>query len=94
MLQDTTPEEHLNLLIYLENYLGKVLASYEEFMLGGKTYYFSPGGFLYRKDSGSEEEGGYFCGYLDDEVWQYLKKVQRSRYCFLPTTDRDSPSCR
>ena len=29
------------------------LAPYEEFKLGGKTYYFTPGGFLYRKDPGT-----------------------------------------
>ena len=74
MLKDNTPEEHLNLLIDLQNNLGKILAPYEEFMLDWKAYYISPGGFLHRKDPGSEEEGGYFCGYLDDEVWQYLKK--------------------
>jgi hypothetical protein len=74
MLQDTTAETHLALLIELENYLGKPLGSYEEFVLGGKTYYFSPGGFLYRKkDPGSEEVGGSFCGYLDGEVWECLK---------------------
>ena len=83
MLQDTTAETHFALLIDLENYLGKVLGSYEEFMLGGKTYYFSPGGFLYRKDPGSEEVGGHFCGYLDDEVWECLKthlKGHRAAY--------------
>jgi hypothetical protein len=74
MLQDNTPEEHLNLLIDLQNKLGKVLDPYEEFMLRGKAYYISPGGFLYRKDPGSEEEGGYFWGYLDDEVWEHLEK--------------------
>jgi hypothetical protein len=75
MLQPSnTAEDHLNLFIDLQNNLGKILAPYEKFMLSGKIYYFSPGGFLYRKDTGSEEEGGYFCGYLDDEVWQYLRK--------------------
>ena len=49
MLPDTTAEAHLTLLMDLENYLGRPLGSYEEFMLGGKTYYFSPGGFLYRQ---------------------------------------------
>ncbi len=73
MLQDSTAAAHFALLIDLENYLGKPLGSYEEFVLGGKTYYFSPGGFLYRKDPGSEEVGGSFCGYLDDEVWECLK---------------------
>ena len=73
MLQDTTAEAHLALLVDLENYIGKALGSYEEVMLGGKTYYVSPGGFLYRKDPGREKEGGCFCGYLDDEVWDCLK---------------------
>jgi len=79
MLPDTTAEAHLDLLIYLENYIGKTLDPYEEFMLGGKTYYFSPGGFLYRKEPGSAEVGGYFCGYLDDEVWECLKTIRRRR---------------
>jgi hypothetical protein len=56
MLGNTTAEEHLDLLIDLENYLGKALAPYEEFMVGGKTYYLSPAGFLHRKDQ--ESEGG------------------------------------
>ncbi|MCA1740783.1 MAG: hypothetical protein LC740_18770 [Actinobacteria bacterium] len=73
MLQDTTAEDHLNLLIDLQNYSGKALAPYQEFVLGGKTYYLSPGGFLHRKDPVSEEGGGYFCGYLDDEVWHHLE---------------------
>jgi hypothetical protein len=30
-----------------------------------------PGGFLYRKDPGAEEVGGFFCGYLTDEVWHH-----------------------
>ncbi len=44
---------------------------YEEFELDGNIYYFTPGGFLYRKDPGSDEVGGFFCGYLTDEVWNY-----------------------
>ena len=79
MLPDTTAEAHLDLLIYLENYIGKALGPYEEFMLAGKTYYFSPGGFLYRKGPGSEEAEGYFCGYLDDEVWDCLKTIRKRR---------------
>ncbi len=69
----TTDNDHLNLLLELENYLGKALAPYEEFVLGGKTYYLSLGGFPHRKEPGSEEEGGFFCGYLDDEFWHHLK---------------------
>jgi hypothetical protein len=72
MSPNTTPEYHLDLLVGLENYLGKALAPYEEFMLGGKSYYLSPSGFLHRKDPGSNV-GGHFCGYLDDEVWHHLK---------------------
>jgi hypothetical protein len=54
-----------------ENYPDESLAPYQEFPVGGKTYYFTPGGFLYRKDPGTEEVGGFFCGYLDDEAWSY-----------------------
>ncbi len=39
---------------FLERYPDKALAPYEEFVLSGKTYYFTPGGFLYRKDRGAE----------------------------------------
>jgi len=69
----TTDNDHLNLLLELENYLGKALAPYEEFVLGAKTYYLSLGGFPHCKEPGSEEEGGFFCGYLDDEFWHHLK---------------------
>jgi hypothetical protein len=46
----------------------EALAPYEEFSEGGRTYYFTPGGFLYRKDPGTEEIGGFFCGFLPDET--------------------------
>ena len=71
MLRDTAAENILERLSDLENYPGDALAPYEEFLLGGKSYYFTPGGFLYRKEPGSEEVGGVFCGYLTDEVWHY-----------------------
>ena len=54
-----------------ENYPNESLAACEEFPVGGKIYYFTPGGFLYRKDPGTEEVGGFFCSYLDDEAWNY-----------------------
>lgn len=79
MPQGTTAEDHLNLLIDLQNHLGKVLAPYEEFMLGGKSYYLSPGGFLHCKAPESEEVRGYFCGYLDNEVWNHLKTYLETR---------------
>jgi hypothetical protein len=72
MLHDTAAENILERLSDLENYPEDTLAPYEEFLVGGKTYYFTPGGFLYRKEEpGSEEVGGIFCGYLTDEVWHY-----------------------
>jgi hypothetical protein len=71
MLRDTAAENILERLSDLENYPEDALAPYEEFLLGGKSYYFTPGGFLYRKELGSEEVGGLFCGYLTDEVWHY-----------------------
>jgi hypothetical protein len=69
--RDTIAENILNHLSDLENYPDEALAPYEEFTLGGKTYYFTPGGFLYRKDPGTEEVGGFLCGYLTDEAWHY-----------------------
>jgi hypothetical protein len=69
--QDTIAENILDRLSDLKNYPDEALAPYEEFTLSGKTYYFTPGGFLYRKDPGSEEVGGFLCGYLTDEVWRY-----------------------
>lgn len=54
----------------LENHPDENLVPYEEFELpDGETYYFTPGGFLYRKDPWTQEVGGFFCGYLTDEVW-------------------------
>ena len=69
--QGTTAENILDHLSDLENYPEDALAPYQEFEIGDQTYYFTPGGFLYRKDPGSEEVGGFFCGYLTDEVWRY-----------------------
>ncbi len=71
MLRDTTAENILERFSDLDNHPHKALAPYEEFLVGGRTYYFTPGGFLYRKEPGSEEVGGVFCGYLTDEVWHY-----------------------
>jgi hypothetical protein len=69
--QDHVAERVLSRLRDVENYPQEQLAPYEEFKVGANIYYFTPGGFLYRKDPGSEEVGGYFCGYLPDEVWHY-----------------------
>ena len=34
---------------------------------------------MYRKEPGSQEVGAYFCGYLDDEVWECLKTIRKRR---------------
>ena len=68
-MRDATAEKILDRLSDLEDYPDEHLAPYEEFRVGSNTYYFTPGGFLYRKDPGAEEVGGFFCGYLSDEVW-------------------------
>ena len=70
-LRDYTAESILEHLGDLENYPKETLVTYEEFLDDDKIYYFTPGGFLYRKDPGTEEVGGFFCGYLTDEVWHY-----------------------
>ena len=70
-LRDTTAEEILMRLSDTQNYPEEGITPYQEFSVENKTYYFTPGGFLYRKDPGTEEVGGFFCGYLPDEVWQY-----------------------
>ena len=83
MLQDVTTQEDLtaeNLLERLsdlENNPTETLAPYETFAAGGEIYYFTPGGFLYRRDPGSDEVGGYFCGYLTDKVWHYRTTTAR-----------------
>ncbi len=79
-LRDYTAESILEHLGDLENYPKETLVTYEEFLVDDKTYYFTPGGFLYRKDPGTEEVGGFFCGYLTDEVWQYrTARAQQQR---------------
>ena len=70
-LHDPTAQALLERLGDTEHYPQEALSPYKEFKVGGKTYYFMPGGFLYRKDPGTEEVGGFFCGYLTDEVWYY-----------------------
>ena len=71
MLQDHVAERVLSRLRDVENCPEEHLAPYKEFKIDANIYYFTPGGFLYRKDPGSEEVGGFFCGYLPDEVWHY-----------------------
>jgi hypothetical protein len=70
-LQDPTAQALLERLSDTEHYPEEALNPYQEFKVGAKIYYFMPGGFLYRRDPGTEEVGGFFCGYLTDEVWHY-----------------------
>ena len=77
--RDTTAERILERLSDLENCPEETLAPYEEFAAGGEIYYFTPGGFLYRKDPWTEEVGGFFCGYLSDEVWRYRTNARHNR---------------
>jgi hypothetical protein len=71
MPNDATARTILDRLGDLENYPEDTLAPYKEFEMGTITYYFTPGGFLYRKDPWTEETCGFFCGYVTDEVWHY-----------------------
>ena len=70
-MQDATVASILARFSDLENNPDETIAPYLEFSVDGKLYYFTPGGFLYRRESGTEELGGVFCGYLTDEVWHY-----------------------
>ena len=69
--QDITAENILQRLNDLTNHPDEEIVPYREFNVDGKLYYFTPGGFLYRKDPATGALGGFFCGYLIDEVWHY-----------------------
>jgi hypothetical protein len=83
--KDTTAENILKRLSDLENYPDETLTPYEEFSVEGRTYYFTPDGFLYRKEtSGAQEEvESLLRGYLTDEVWRY-RTDERFRSALRP----------
>jgi hypothetical protein len=68
LVQDRIVEDFLEHVTDLEDYPYELLAPYEEFTLNARTYYLTPGGLLYRKESGTERVGGVLCGYLTDRV--------------------------
>ena len=68
---DITAQNILERLSDLENHPHEEIVPYREFNVDGKLYYFTPGGFLYRREPGTEVIGGFFCGYVTDEVWHY-----------------------
>jgi len=69
--QDITAKNILERLSDLENHPDEEIVPYQEFDVEGKLYYFTPGGFLYRRDLGTEEVGDFFCGYLFSEAWRH-----------------------
>jgi len=64
LLNDATAESILDRLGDQENYPHDALVPYKEFEMGRETYYFTPGGFLYRKDPWSQEVCGFFAASL------------------------------
>ena len=70
MQQDRIAERVLERSAYSENYPEEHLAPYNEFTIGGRTYFFTRGGLLFGKDP-SLRGGGSFCGHLSDKVWSF-----------------------
>jgi hypothetical protein len=70
-LHDPVAERILERLSDTERHPEEGITPYREFSVESKTYYFTPGEFLYRKGPGTQEVGGFFCGYLPGEVWHY-----------------------
>jgi hypothetical protein len=85
-LRDITAENILKRLSDLENYPDETLTPCEEFSVEGKSYYFTPDGFLYRKEragAAQEEVESLLCGYLTEEVWRY-RTDERFRSALRP----------
>src|SRR5918994_7357556 len=79
--RDTTAERILARFSDIENNPYETIRPYLEFNVDGRLYYFTPGGFLYRREPGTEEVGGFFCGYLSSEAWRYRTERLRAAPC-------------
>ena len=67
--EDWTAQAILERLSDLENHPDEdAVVPYRESKVGGMLYYFTPGGFFYRRDSGTEEVVDFFCGDLSGEA--------------------------
>ena len=64
-----TAERILEHLDDIDYYSDEAVIPYWEFSMDGNTYYLTSGGFLYRKDPGTEGVGGFFCGCLTNGAW-------------------------
>jgi hypothetical protein len=69
--EDRIAKRVLDRLKAMEKYPEEHLAPYKEFSIGGRTYYFSPGGLLFRRDPDRSRGEDSFCGLLSDRVWPY-----------------------
>lgn len=78
--RDTRTENILDYLSDLKNYPEKAPAPYEEFEVGGKSYYFTPGGSLYRQDGQIKEVRSIFFDSLSGELWSH--KIDHDRASF------------
>lgn len=58
MVRHIAAENILERLSDIHNYPEGSFAPYEEFLIRGKAYYFTPDGFLYRKEDPAAEEWG------------------------------------
>jgi hypothetical protein len=54
----TTGQSIIERLGDLKSYPNEELPAYEEFSVGHKSYYFTPGGSLYQKERKTKEEAG------------------------------------
>jgi hypothetical protein len=59
----------MDLPYYTDTTDREAVTPYWRFSIDGDTYYLTSGGYLFRKEPGTEGVGGFFCGYFVDGVW-------------------------